>query len=159
MFRQKISLFKGSLTFLEIFIFLGITLLLAGAQSKLNEDIGIQVENILLEIEDAYQNKDTEGIMSFIDTNYPNYYLFKKNLRDNFFRISSAKIFFVVDSCLKKDEMISVKLHWFRKVIRDYNKLSKIEGACEFIFREYSDPDRKESSLKLYQIKGTNPFY
>jgi len=161
MSRQRISLFKRNLTFLRIFIFfvLEIAFLSAGAENALNVDIGIRIENILLEIEDAYQNKDTESIMSFIDTDFPNYYFFKKNLRDNFFKVSSAKIFFVVDSCLKKDGMILIKLHWFRKIIKNHNRLFKTQGTSEFIFKEYTDPDKKEPLFKLYQIKGDNPFY
>jgi hypothetical protein len=58
----------------------------------------------------------------------------------------------ILDSYLRYEDRIAVKLHWLKKVRDEMGTSFKLKGEAEFIFKLTS------SGLKLIQIKGENPF-
>jgi len=150
----------------KIFIFLaiicccGILPVFASAQprvlEKFSQGVGgsdALIEQMLSDIETAYMSRSVNMMSDLLDKDYENLLNFKSALESFFLNVKELQIYFVVDTILVEKNKVSVRLHWFKKVIDNSGAFKKIQGSSQLVFRN------SDGGLKLLYWRGDNPFY
>ena len=111
------------------------------------------LEITLGDIEYAYESKDLQGFLDFLDKGFAGRGRFQSGLEAYFFFINKPHIHFVIDIVVADKHGITVRLHWFRKAVTGSDVLIRSQGSTQFLFKKYPE------GLKLKGIYKDNPFF
>ena len=123
----------------------------AGSQERGASDEDVRSE--LQQLKFAYGSRDVMRMMSRLDDKYPGWLEFKAAVQDYFLTHKDIEVLFYQDTVLTDRNMVSARLHWYKHARTLAGAFQKTEGECQFGFI------RTSRGLKLYYIRGANPFF
>ena len=111
------------------------------------------VEDALGDIEFAYESKNSEELMGFLDKNFEGRERFQAVLESFFHSVERPHLHFVIDMILADKNGVNVRLHWFKRGVTGSNVFIRAQGSSQFLFKRYPD------GLRLKRIDKENPFF
>ncbi len=111
------------------------------------------VDSFLSGLKSAYESRNLEAIMGYVDKDFPAQIGFKSNIDDYFLRINTVEILFYRDSFLVDRNKVLLRLHWFKRAQTRSGNIVKNQGNSEFGLVN------TQAGLKLLYINKDNPFY
>ncbi len=156
---QRHSAFHNVITILFSALVISLAVIPAvamGSQAAIGRPSGEadeQVRAALQQLKFAYGSRDVMRMMSRLDDKYPGWLEFKAAVQDYFLAHKDIEVLFYQDTVLTDRNMVSARLHWYKHARTLAGAYQKTEGECQFGFI------RTSRGLRLYYIRGANPFF
>ena len=118
-----------------------------------NEQIRTQVGQSLASLKSAYESENLPDFMGLLARDFEDRLTFQSSLENYFTSNKTTELIIITDAVLINKGKISVRLHWFKKVMNNAGLFAKSEGSCQLVFLNSGQ------ELKLLYIRGDNPFF
>lgn len=143
--------------FSALIICLALTSLFAiSAQAASSQERGAVDEEVrvaLQQLKFAYASRDVMRMMSCLDDKYPGRLEFNAAVQNYFLNHKELEILFYQDTVLGDRNMVNARIRWYKRAFTLAGAFQKTEGQCQLGFV------RTGRTLKLYYIRGANPFF
>jgi hypothetical protein len=127
-----------------------------GAQAASSQERGGADEEVrvaLQQLKFAYASRDVMRMMSCLDGKYPGRLEFNAAVQNYFLNHKEIEILFYQDTVLEDRNMVNARVRWYKRAFTLTGAFQKTEGQCQLGFV------RTGRTLKLYYIRGANPFF
>jgi len=120
---------------------------------SVDEQAKKQLAQTLGSLKAAYELENLSDFMQLLDKDYEGRLNFQSNLEKYFISNKNPQITIITDTVLVDKGKVSVRFHWFKKIIDNSGVFIKFQGSSQFVFKQ--NPE----GLRLIYIRQDNPFF
>lgn len=144
------------------FVIIFLTILSLGMSPRVDSNANAQLQDIVSrsiaeqafqDIESVYAAKDLTGLRVLLDNDFDSKTNFGYLVGKYFLLVEKVHIHFVIDMITSYKDRLSVRAHWFKKVLTPSGELVSLQGSCVINFKKGPE------GLKISGIIRDNPFY